>query len=299
MKFHTLRWMSMSVKTRLNFHNTPWATRVLVALLLRKKNMKRIIFPILVLASAGSYADAKTDKSFNADAELGVLLTSGNTKSTALKLKLNLKQDLVKWRNEYNLEGLYKKDTVSSVTEGTASEESQVTADKYFLSAQSDYKLDEDYQGLFIYASYGADKFSGYQYQGTLAGGYSNRLFKSDASYLTYSVGPGVAFTKTDDTVDTEGNPVVGLSDETTIIRLSGFYQWDISDTAKFTQVLSSDVALDSESNTQSKSESAITAQLNATFSVKASYTVTHNSETPENIKNVDALTSVTLVYSF
>lgn len=256
--------------------------------------MNKLLITLALLPATYAMADDSAEKGLKLSAEVGILNITGNSESTSVKSKLDIKQEFTSWRNSYLIEGLYKKDTVK-VDEN---EIDQLTAKKYFASAQTDYKLDEKHRGLFIYTSYEYDKFSGYEYQATIAAGYSDRLFKTDSSFLNYSIGPGVAFSKAEDSV-VDGTVVEGESDSSPVVRLYAFYQYDISEGAKFTQLLSSDVAVDSENNTKSKSETAITAQLSASFALKAAYSVTHNSEVPDNIEAMDANTSVTLVYSF
>lgn len=239
-------------------------------------------------------------KPLAADTELGVLVTSGNTDSTALKAKLKLKHELTSWRNQYVLEGLYKEDQLE-VTEGDATwQESQVTAEKYFASAQADYKLDNAHRALFIFGSYDDDRFSGYEFQAAIAVGYSDRLFQGANSFLDYSVGPGMSFSRTDEVRNADGELVTdNIYDESAMVRVSALYQYDFSETAKFTQTFASDVAVESGANTKTKAESAITANINHSLALKASFTITHNSEVPEDKVSTDRQSAITLVYTF
>lgn len=256
-----------------------------------------LVLPCLAAAPAIAQ-DA--EKPFTADAELGLLTTSGNTDSTALKAKLNLKHELTRWRNHYVLEALYKEDQLEVEENGETREEEQVTAEKYFASAQADYKLDNKNRALFIFGSYDEDKFSGYDYQAAIAAGYSDRLFQGESSFLDYSVGPGMSFSRTDEIRDEDGVLLEdNVTEESAIVRLSALYQYDFSETAKFTQTFASDVALESGANTKTKAESAVTANINQSLAMKASFTITHNSEVPEDRVSSDRQTAVTLVYTF
>lgn len=253
--------------------------------------MKKRHIALLPLALCIQSLQAEETKPWAFEAELGLISTSGNTETSSIKGKLDIKQDLDNWRNQYVLEGLYKEDEVLT---GPAEGESQTTAHRWFGSVQSDYKLDDKHQGFFIYGSYLDDRFSGFDYQGTLAIGYSDRLFETTQSYLDYSVGPGISFTKVEDTPTEEGE-----SDETGIVRISAQYRYNFSDSAKFTQTFSSDIAVESDQNTRTKAESAITANLNSSFALKASFAVSHNSEVPTGRESTDTQTAVTLVYSY
>lgn len=262
--------------------------------------MNRLTMATLAsLCCINAYAQTETAvPPLAVEAELGVLLTSGNTQSTALSSSINVRQELTHWRNSYIAQGLYKEDEVAVAAGDVATEQRQVSAERYFLSAQTDYKLDKEYGGLFLFGSYEEDKFSGYDFQSALAAGHSDRLFKSPYAYLDYSVGPGFSFSRTSETLDNNGNFVDNQSEESAILRLSAFYQYEFSDNAKFTQSLASDAALESGANTKSKAVSAVTATINESFALKASLTITHNSQVPENREHADTITAVTLVYS-
>lgn len=249
-------------------------------------------------SSFNTYAQSAPEP-LQVEAEIGVLLTSGNTESTALSSRVNVKQDLRDWRNNYIAEGLYKEDEVEVISDGEAFDQSRVTAERYFLSAQTDYKLGEQYKGLFLFGSYEEDTFSGYDYQASLAAGYSDRLFDTPQAYFEYSIGPGYTVNRTAETRNSNGDFSDNQREESAIVRLSGFYQYDFSDNAKFTQSLASDAAFESGVNTRSKAVSAVTANLNDSFALKASLTVTHNTEVPELLEKTDTTTAITLVYSF
>lgn len=264
--------------------------------------MKKSVSVAVMAASAlacQAFAQAP-EKPITADAELGLLATSGNTDSTALKAKLNLKHDLPRWRNQYVLEALYKEDQLDVEQDGETWEESQVTAEKYFASAQADYKLDSQYRALFVFGSYEEDRFSGYDYQAAIAVGYSDRLFQGASSFLDYSVGPGMSFSRTEEVRAPNGALVEdNVKEESAMVRLSALYQYDFSETSKFTQTFASDVALESGANTKTKAETAVTTNINGSLAMKASFSITHNSEVPEDRVSSDRQTAITLVYTF
>lgn len=258
--------------------------------------MKHYLVRLLPLAFIPLGAQA-ADEPFSADAELGVLITSGNTESTSLKAKLDAKQSLTEWRLNYVLEALYKEDTLEGED---AIEETETTAERYAASLQADYKLNAEQKALFLFGSYEEDRFSGYDYQATLATGYTDRFFKTDSSEFTYSVGVGSSFNRTEDIYDSNGTLVAeGESDSSAIVRIALDYVYNFSEHAKFTQKISSAIAMESDSNTKTRSESALTANLNDTFALKASFLVTHNSEVSPDIENTDTQTGLTIVYSF
>jgi putative salt-induced outer membrane protein YdiY len=111
-------------------------------------------------------------------------------------------------------------------------------------------------------------------------------MWEDEASKFSYSVGPGYSFAETSD----------GEKQNGVIVRAALDYQWKISDTAQFKQLLSTEVGSD---NTKSKSETSISAQISGDLSLKVSLILDHNSDVADGIDNLDTQTAVTLVYNF
>jgi putative salt-induced outer membrane protein YdiY len=111
-------------------------------------------------------------------------------------------------------------------------------------------------------------------------------MWEDETSQFSYSVGPGYSFAETNE--DEEQNSL--------IVRAALDYQWKISDTANFKQLLSTEVG---EDNTKSRSESSVSAQISGGLSLKISLTLDHNSDVAVDIKKLETQTAVTLVYSF
>ena len=255
----------------------------------------KYLLPLALLSTSVFAADA--DKPFAAEAEFGAIITSGNSKSTAASGRLDIKQNLTSWRTNYIIGALYNKADV--ILEDGTTDEGQVTAQRFYMSGRGDYKLNEEYKGLFISGMYEEDEFSDYVYQASIAAGYSDRIFQSDDSSLDYSVGPGYAFYETREYLDENGLLNEAESSSTAILHLSFIFEHRFSENAKFTQLLASDIALKSEGNSRTRSESALTAKINSDFALKASYLVFHNSETKPGTKATDSTMALTIVYSF
>jgi putative salt-induced outer membrane protein len=233
---------------------------------------------LLGFFSAGNALAADEVKPFSMDGELGYIATTGNTETTSIKSKLFAHQELAQWSNDFMIEALYKKDKIDDVK--------QTTAQKYFLSGQGNYKLDNPDHRLFGFASYEDDKFSSFDSQATLAAGWSQKMWGDNESQFSYSMGPGYSFAETN-----EGENQNGL-----ILRAALDYQWKISDTANFKQLLSSETG---DENTKSKSETSVSAIISGALSLKVSLILDYNSDVADDIDNLDTQTAVTLVYNF
>lgn len=222
-------------------------------------------------------------KPFTMDGELGVISTSGNTETTSISAGITAHQELEKWSNDYIAEALYKRETV----EGDDGEDVEFTsAQKFFGSAQGNYKLDNPDNRLFGFASYEDDRFSSFKYQSTVAAGWNQKVNLNSDHSLEYSIGPGYSFVETQ-----EGEDLDSM-----IVRASVAYAWQISETAKFTQTVSSETGSE---NTKSRAESALTATISGNLSMRLSFKMDHNTTVSEGIEKLDTETAVSLVYNF
>ena len=243
--------------------------------------MKKAFIALALACATNAYAEEQ-QKDMTLDGEFGLILTTGNTETTSFKGKLSSHHELENWSNDYVAEALYKQDEVD-LDDG---EESQTTAQKWFISGQGNYKLENPDHRLFVFASYEDDRFSSFDYQSTVASGWSQKLWDTETSKFEYSVGPGYSYAKTN-----EDETISGM-----ILRGALDYQWKISDTATFKQLLSTEVGSD---NTKSKSETSLSAQINGSLAMKVSLTMDHNTDVADDRKHLDTQTAVTLVYSF
>lgn len=230
--------------------------------------------------------DGETVSEWQASAELGLLFTSGNTETESYKAKLNLARDFQLWRHKGVI------DYYRAKQEDQATGESELTADKTFISAQSNYKFEADSRSsMFIFGSYEEDQFSGFEYQGTVAVGYGARYRYSEKLYADYEVGPGYSVNK----------PIIdGIaqdSEGSAILRLAGNMAWEVTENSRFTALAATEVGDD---NTKTRAEVALSANINSSLAMKVSLAGTHNSNLQdETLEKLDTETAVTLVYSF
>jgi len=236
------------------------------------------IAAIVGLSLASNIAFAQEEKTFSMDGEFGFIFTSGNTQTTSANAALNATQEFERWSNEYTVKGLYKKDEIDGVE--------RTSAQKFFASAQGNYKLENPDHRLFAFASYEDDKLSSFKYQATIAGGWNHKVWDDETSGFEYSIGPGYSFAETIDGLDADG----------VVVRGALNYRYTISDTAKFTQSFSTEVGAD---NTKSRAETAVIAKLAGALSMKVAVKFDHNSDVAEGRENLDTETSVNVVYTF
>ena len=244
--------------------------------------MKKLLLAIAGTCVAASAIAQDEPKPFTMDGEFGLIVTTGNTESTSATAGITAQQELENWSNDYQIKGLYKEETV--IQDGEEVE--RTSAQKFFASAQGNYKLENPDHRLFAFSSYEDDRFSNFAYQATLAGGWSQKMWETEKTAFEYSVGPGYSWAETQ----------AGVDNDSFIVRGSAAFKWFISDTAKFTQTASTEVGSE---NTKSRAESALTATISGSLSMKVSVRLDHNSNVAEGVEKLDTETAVTLVYNF
>lgn len=229
------------------------------------------------LAVADTANDVESDvKLWTGDVEFGYVSTSGNTEESTIKSKANITREKEAWRYTFVFDALNSQ---------TSNERS---AEKYFVSNRLAYAYSE-HNYRFGYASYDDDRFSGYDYQATLAGGYGRRIFNDETMQWDVEIGPGYRYSKFDDSSTEEDS-------EEFIVRLFTNFVWDFSDNASFSQSFNVESGND---NTISKSVTALKSKINGHFAMKLSYSVKYSDTVPTGNKHADEETAVTLTYSF
>lgn len=210
-----------------------------------------------------------------ATAEVGYIMTGGNTDTEQLNAKFAGQLSLAPWTHALNLEAL------------TASEGDETNAERYLAVWKTDYAFSE-HSYIFLDIKHDVDRFSGFDYQTTLASGYGRRLLNTDTMYFDAEIGPGYRISK-EETGDTNRDA---------IIHVNTLYDWKISDTASFTHELTVDTNSDL---TASRSVAALVSQVAASLAMKFTYTLRHQSRLPEDsdAKKLDRELGLTLVYSF
>ncbi|WP_419149270.1 DUF481 domain-containing protein [Pseudoalteromonas 'SMAR'] len=224
------------------------------------------------------------------DVEFGFIVNKGNTENTAFKLKSNLYQDFTHWRNQFKFDGLYRRETDAQTGE------EDVSASRYFGSAQGNYKLGSDNASFFIYGDYERDQFNGKEYTATFALGYGNRVFEGRKNTVDIDIGPGLSISRIDD--ETELAAGQRRTEQGQLLRLALQWQRNVSARTRFNQDISYEQSL-SGLNSRLLSETALVTQVLGGIALKFAFIYRYNSKPEEDKEKVDTELSATLVYSF
>src|SRR5690606_19162957 len=91
-------------------------------------------FALTALTTASFAEEVK--KPWEVEVDIGAIATSGNTDTTSLQLKIDAKQNLERWENQYIFNSLFKEDSIKQDDNSNSREK---TAEKYFGSAKFAY----------------------------------------------------------------------------------------------------------------------------------------------------------------
>lgn len=233
---------------------------------------------LIALVSLSAFADgddsgaAKPHRAWQSSVELGAVTSTGNTEQQSIKFRADVLHDGPRFKHTFHLDTF--RQTQNSV----------VSADKFYTSYQADYKFD-DRNAMFGRVSYEDDRFSGYDYQTDVTVGYSRVMLLRDNMELDGDIGGGERHSRLS----------TGMTDNEAVVRTALKYMWQISETARFNQLISMEIA----SNTITRSETSVQATLVGSLALKLAVNVKHQSDVPVGIKKTDTETSVTLVYNF
>ncbi|GAC29560.1 hypothetical protein GPAL_2709 [Glaciecola pallidula DSM 14239 = ACAM 615] len=218
--------------------------------------------------------------------EFGVLTASGNTNTSTFKAALTSEHELPRWSNSYQSEIVYKQNKTATDT--------IVTAQRFLINAQLDYKLPSKNNRLFIFAEYNNDRFSGFRYQSAFAAGWSSHAWKNQESQFRYSIGPGYAYAQRE-VIDENERKSYGVFNEM-IIRASLDYRLSLSDSARFRQFISTEAG---QETNRSRSETTLTASIIESLAMKLSFVMIYNDGTLQRNEDLSTETSISLVYQF
>ncbi len=227
-------------------------------------------------------AQAQNSENWEGEAELGVLVTSGNTEETKVNGRLGLIHETGTWRNSGDFSSKY--------TEA----DDETTAEEYRAALETDYKFDEQ-QYWFLRGSWENDRFSGYDFETTLTTGYGNRVWQAgERSFLDLSAGAGYRFNKLAEVDPETGRDV----EEEAIARLAAQFDYGLSENSLFRQKLSTEIGLD-DNNTITQSETSLQSTIVNSLSMKVSFRAKHVSDAPVGSDSTDTETSLSLLYGF
>lgn len=241
------------------------------------------ILALALAAVAHGASGADIADTWSTSAELGAITTSGNTAGTSVTGKIDARQELEDWSNQYVLTGFFKED---EKTLGDGEKVKVRSAERFSVSAKAAYKLLDRRDKLFMLGAYIDDQFGAYTTFSTMAFGHSAQWYESGDKVVDVELGPGYF----------SGTRASGESENGFTVRAAAALRWQLSPSALFSQTVSVERGT---ANIHSIAEAALSTKINGTMQMKAAFVARNDTNVPEDKKNTDTQTSLTLVYSF
>jgi len=236
---------------------------------------------------------AEDKRPWEVEVDLGAIATSGNTETTSLQLKVDAKQNLEKWENQYIFSSLFKQDDVEQDDGSTSNEK---TAEKYLGSLKSAYIFGVEKSYLFGFVSHTNDKFGAYRTYTTVALGYGDWLYSTPNLNWFVEAGPG--YFEGEKVLESDDNltPDTLVNESGAILRAATALEWKITKTAEFKQVISVESGAD---NTRTISETSLSTSISDAMQMKVGVSVANDSDVAPGKEKTDTTTFVNLVYNF
>ena len=232
-----------------------------------------------------------TPSTISGAVEVGAFFNTGDNDYAIGIVKSDLIHEIGKMRTNWKMEFFGRK---SEKEDENGEKQYETTDQKWGSSLQSNYTLEEGGKNyLFAYGSYKTDRFSGFDYQSSVAAGWGRRWYESDVAFFDAEIGPGF---KVDEIAETDEHN--NQTEKSLIIRTAATYERSFFETMQFKQMFSAEYAPKSGENSKYRSESSITTKLIESLALKFAFTVDHNTEVESDISNTRTETSLTLVYS-
>lgn len=240
--------------------------------------MKPSILALALLASLPVAAHAQdttdTDTGWSGTGELGLAIAKGNTDSETLTGSLALSHEDPVWRHSVGASFLYGK------SDGLE------TAYRYDVFAESGYRLTER-SYLLGSVRNERDHFASYEYQWTASAGYGYEAIKSEATRLTFEIGPGYRWAKL------QG---VQVHNNEAIVRGSMDFDHAFNDSTSVYDTLLVEAGSD---NTFAVNNVGVKVKMSEALALKAGLETRYNTDVLPGIKNTDNLTTINVVYDF
>lgn len=217
--------------------------------------------------------EQKKDSPWSGEAELGLIMTRGNTHTDATNAKARMQYDTEHWAHRLVLEYFKAEDDTTTI------------ADRFAAAYRSTYKISERDYG-FGSVRYEDDPFAGYDRRTSEILGYGRKLYTGPRFLWDVEAGVGARQTGNTD----------GTSSDEAIYRLATLLTWTISETSSLKEELSVEGG---DENTYTESTTELKIRINAALAMKLTLSVKNNSDVPVGIKHTDTATAVTLVYDF
>lgn len=230
-------------------------------------------------------------------AELGLTLTTGNTKSRSVDGGIDAGYKYGKVANTLSFDALY------GASEDSTTRKIETTDRRFVIAGKMHWDL-ATRQFLYVLADYENDAFATFRQKATESLGYGVKLVDEKTVRLNIEAGPAGRHTQPQMRTCVVVFPTVTCSrpfenDITARVALDA--AWDISENATLSENAESTFGPKKGGGIQTKSTTALKAKVDDNLALKLEFEMRHVSEIPagSTTKDIDTKTSAKLVYDF
>ncbi|HET9864842.1 MAG TPA: DUF481 domain-containing protein [Steroidobacteraceae bacterium] len=219
-------------------------------------------------------------------AELGIIVSDGNTESKSANTKFDLTHEGARWTNNVYFAALYGENAEFT------------TAQRYEARYKADVKIN-DKVGWFFGLRGEQDKFSGFVYQATASTGATFKLIDAPGTKMDLSVGAGYRRLQPEVLIKSEAGEVLdrieGEEDSDVVGTLASNYEHDFTDSTKITNKFLAEAGAE---NTALQNDLALQVSMTEVLALSVGIGVRYNTDPPPLAESTDTLFTVNLVYN-
>jgi len=240
----------------------------------------------IAITACALFAASAAQAQWTGKAELGVMVSSGNSEATSANTKLDLAHESEKWMQTIYVGALYGENATF------------VTAERYEARYQLDYKIN-DRLSWFGAIRGEEDRFSGFVYQATISTGAAYKFIDSPTTKLSGSLGAGYRTLKEEVLIKTPAGEVIdrieGESSSDPVITVGSAYEHSFNESTKITNKLLAESGSD---NTAVQDDISLQVSMTDTLALAVGVGVRYNTDPPPLSEDTDFLTTINLVYN-
>jgi putative salt-induced outer membrane protein len=237
------------------------------------------------LIAAAMLAAAPAHAQWSSKSQAGFVMSRGNTETETANAKFEVGYEIEKWKHNFDSSFLYGRS--SQIT----------TGQRWDATWQSDHKVSERFF-WFGALRYEEDRYSGFNYQGTVSAGAGRAFIDNDDTKFSGQLGVGLRRLRPEELIRDEFGEVVdrvpGIADEDVIGNGALKFEHAFNDSTKILNTLLVETG---SSNTLSQNELALQVKMSRLLALSVGLKVRNNSNPPPELEKTDTLTTLNLVY--
>ncbi len=219
-------------------------------------------------------------------AELGVLLTDGNSESKSANTKFDLSHEGASWKHNISAAALYGENAEFA------------TSERYEARYQADKKITDRFSWFFAIRGE-EDQFSGFAYQATASTGATYKFIDNPTTKFDGSLGAGYKIFQPQVLIKTDAGEVLerikGDEDSEPVATLGSNFEHSFTETTKITNKFLTELGSD---NTAVQDDIALQVSMSDVLALAVGLGVRYNSDPPPLAESTDTQLTINLVYN-